>query len=147
MEYNYIKSTMIFCIAGFILPAITAILLVLSQIGLQNIGIECTIAWKTFWVLSWIGMIVLPIMFFRYLKGKEEMGNEKLNAYLFFFNFFEYFCIQTALSIFFTTSNTLCHGSDGQNGLELVLTAWMSLPILIIFSYIFKHYTEVTVIK
>lgn len=146
-KYNYIKSTMIFCIIGLLIPGFSALLLVGTQLILQKTGIECTVIWKAFWVFSWIGMILLPILFFKNLKKKETGSYEKLKANLILFNFFEYLFIQTALSIFFTTSNTLCYVSDGQNGLELVFTAWISLPILMIFSYIFEYHTETTLIQ
>jgi len=33
----------------------------------------------------------------------------------------------------------LCNGNGGQNGLELAFTAWLALPILILFSFVFKR--------
>lgn len=136
---------MIFCIIGFIIPGFTAILLVGLQLTLGKIGVECTSIWKSFWLFSWIGMILLPVLFFRNLKRKETESYEKLKTQLIFFNLFEYFFIQVALSTFFTTANTLCYVSDGQNGIELAFTAWLSLPVLMIFSYIFEHHTETTI--
>ncbi|WPO77180.1 hypothetical protein [Flavobacterium sp. KACC 22761] len=108
---------------------------------------ECTLIWKTFWALSWIGMISLPVLMLKKLRSKETETSEKLRTYLIFFNFFEYFFIQTALSIFFTTADILCYGSGGQNGIELVFTAWLALPILMIFSYIFEYHTKITIKK
>ena len=137
---------MIFCVIGLFIPGFTAILLVFTQLILDKLGMECTYIWKSFWVFSWIGMIALPILYFKKLKKKETESHDKLKAYLIFFNFFEYLFIQTALSVFFTTANTLCYVADGQNGIELVFTAWMSLPILMIFSYFFEYHTETIVI-
>jgi len=133
---------MFFCLFGFFIPGFTAILLIGIQIFLSKLGIECTNSWKSFWVISWTGMILLPILFFKNLKNKESEKYQKLKTNLIFFNFFEYFFIQTALSAFFTTANTLCYVSDGQNGIELAFTGWMALPILMIFSYFFEYHTD-----
>lgn len=136
---------MIFCVIGFIIPGFTAILLVGIQIILEKLGMVCPSIWKTFWLLSWIGMILLPILFFKILNKKETESYEKLKTNLVFFNFFEYFFIQTAFSLFFTKADTICYVSDGQNGIELAFTAWLSLPILMIFSYIFEYHTNTTI--
>lgn len=133
---------MLFCIAGFIIPGFTAIFLVGFQMFLTKLGVECSNAWTLFWVLSWIGMIVLPILFFKNLKKKEKAYYKQLRTNLIFFNLFEYIFIQTALSIFFTKAKTLCYVSDGQNGIELAFTAWLALPILMIFSYFFEYHTD-----
>ncbi|MFW0737047.1 hypothetical protein [Flavobacterium sp. T12S277] len=144
-KYNYLKSTMIFCVIGFIIPGFTAMLLFGTQFILQRLGVECTTTWKALWVLSWIGMLFLPVLFYKSLKKKETESYDKLKTNLIFFNFLEYIFMQTALSIFFTKANTLCYVSDGQNGIELVFTAWLSLPVLMIFSYIFEYHTETTI--
>ena len=136
---------MIFCVIGFIIPGFTAILLVGIQIILEKLGMVCTSIRKTFWLLSWIGMILLPILFFKILNKKETESYEKLKTNLVFFNFFEYFFIQTAFSLFYTKADTICYVSDGQNGIELAFTAWLSLPILMIFSYIFDYHTNTTI--
>ncbi|MEN2412944.1 hypothetical protein [Flavobacterium mesophilum] len=136
---------MIFCIIGFVIPGFTAIFLVCIQQFLEKLGLECTIAWKSFWIISWIGMILLPVLFLKNLRSKETETSEKLKTNLIFFNLFEYFFIQTALSVFFTKATTLCYGSGGQNGLELAFTGWLSLPILMIFSYIFEYHTDTTI--
>lgn len=56
-----------------------------------------------------------------------------------FFNLIEYIFIQASLALFFTSGQTLCYVSDGQNGLELVFTAWIALPILIGLSVLFNQ--------
>ena len=38
-----------------------------------------------------------------------------------------------------TNANTLCYVSDGENGLEFIFTAWLGLPIIMVFSYIFSQ--------
>lgn len=41
--------------------------------------------------------------------------------------------------MFFTTGQTLCYVSDGQNGIVFVFTAWLSLPILVVLSIVFDR--------
>lgn len=112
---------------------------------LTQIGIECTNAWKLIWGTSWIGMILLPSLFYKNLKQKETETSEKLKTNLIFFNLFEYIFLQAGLSLFFTKANTLWYVSDGQNGIELAFTGWLSLPILMALSYTFEYQTNTTV--
>ncbi|ESU24141.1 hypothetical protein FLJC2902T_32030 [Flavobacterium limnosediminis JC2902] len=101
-----------------------------------KIGIECSNSWKLIWYITWIGMLLLPLLFIKDLKSNKNQ--QSLKTKLIFFNLLEYIFIQASLASFFTSGKTLCYVSDGQNGLELVFTAWLALPILLIFSYIFK---------
>ncbi|MNT78443.1 hypothetical protein D3C72_2176830 [compost metagenome] len=112
---------------------------------LTEIGIECANSWKLIWTGTWLGMILFPILFFRYLDGKSTETYQKLKTNLILFNLFEYICIQASLASLFTNGNTLCYGSGGQNGIEFAFTAWLALPILIIFSYFFEYHTETTI--
>lgn len=144
-QYRYLKATMIFCMIGFFIPGFTAILLLGIKIFLSEIGIECTNSWKIIWIGSGIGMILLPILFFIYLNGKSTETYKKLKTNLILFNLFEYIFIQASFASLLTNGNTLCYVSDGQNGIELVFTAWIALPILIIFSYLFEYHTETTI--
>lgn len=136
---------MIFCIVGIFIPGFTAILLLGIQMFMTKIGIECTNAWKLIWGISWIGMILLPVLFYKNLKKKETETSEKLKTNLIFFNLFEYIFLQAGLSLLFTKANTLCYVSDGQNGIELAFTAWFALPVLMVFSYLFEYHTETTI--
>lgn len=136
---------MIFCLIGFFIPGFTAILLLGIQMLLTEIGIECANSWKLIWTGTWIGMILLPILFFRYLDGKSTVPYQKIKTNLILFNLFEYIFIQASLASLFTNGNTLCYGSGGQNGIEFAFTAWLALPILIIFSYFFEYHTETTI--
>lgn len=144
-QYRYLKATMIFCLIGFFIPGFTAILLLGIQMLLTEIGIECANSWKLIWIGTWIGMILLPILFFRYLDRKSTETYQKLKTNLILFNLFEYIFIQASLASLFTNGNTLCYGSGGQNGIEFAFTAWLALPILIIFSYFFEYHTETTI--
>ena len=144
-QYRYLKATMIFCLIGFFIPGFTAILLLGIQMLLTEIGMECANSWKLIWTGTWIGMILLPILFFRYLNGKSTMPYQKIKTNLILFNLFEYIFIQASLALLFTNGNILCYGSGGQNGIEFAFTAWLALPILIIFSYFFEYHTETTI--
>jgi hypothetical protein len=144
-QYRYLKATMIFCLIGFFIPGFTAILLFGIQMLLTEVGIECANSWVLIWIGTWIGMILLPILFFRYLDRKSKETYQKLKTNLILFNLFEYIFIQASLASLFTNGNTLCYGSGGQNGIEFAFTAWLALPILIIFSYFFEYHTETTI--
>ena len=141
MKCNLVKSTLIFCVIGLVIPGFSAILLLGTQMLFTKIGIECSYAWRLIWLITWVGMIGLPILFANYLK-KLDKDYQTLKNKLILFNLLEYIFIQASLASLFTSGNTLCYVSDGQNGLELVFTAWLALPILIIFSFIFKGILE-----
>lgn len=68
MKYNFVKSTLIFCVIGSFIPGFTAILLIGIQILFTKIGIECSNAWKLIWSITWVGMIGFPMLFTYYLK-------------------------------------------------------------------------------
>lgn len=144
-QYRYLKATLIFCLIGFFIPGFTAILLLGIQMLLTEIGMECANSWKLIWTGTWIGMILLPILFFRYLNGKSTVPYQKIKTNLILFNLFEYTFLQASLASLLTNGNTLCYGSGGQNGIEFAFTAWLALPILIIFSYFFEYHTETTI--
>ncbi|PVX45039.1 hypothetical protein C8C85_0802 [Flavobacterium sp. 103] len=144
-QYRYLNATLIFCLIGFFIPGFTAILLLGIQMLLTEIGMECANSWKLIWTGTWIGMILLPILFFRYLNGKSTVPYQKIKTNLILFNLFEYIFIQASLASLFTNGNTLCYGSGGQNGIEFAFTALLALPILIIFSYFFEYHTETTI--
>ena len=141
MKYNFVKSTLIFCAIGFFIPAFTSMLLIGLQLLFTKIGIECSKAWKLIFSITWVGMIALPILFAYYLKNLVK-DNRTLKNKFFFFNLLEYVFIQASLAAFFTNGNILCYGPGGQNGIELIFTAWLALPILIILSFIFKSIWE-----
>jgi hypothetical protein len=144
-QYRYLKATLIFCLIGFFIPGFTAILLLGIQMLLTEIGMECANSWKLIWTGTWIGMVLLPILFFRYLNGKSTVPYQKIKTNLILFNLFEYIFLQASLASLLTNGNTLCYGSGGQNGIEFAFTAWLALPILIIFSYFFEYHTETTI--
>lgn len=139
MNVNLIKTTLIFSIIGIFVPGITAIGILGFQMLLSKFGIECSAAWKTIWTVTIIAGLILPLLFYRHLTLITPNKIPALKMRLILFNLFEYISIQSSLAPLFTNGETLCYVSDGQNGLELVFTAWLALPILIVFSFIYNQ--------
>jgi len=136
---DLLKPTLIFSAVGLFIPAFTAIGLLGFQMLLSSFGLECHTAWTAIWTVTILGGITLPILFYRHITTLTEKKLSNLKTLLTFFNLFEYMFIQASLALFFTSGQTLCYASDGQNGLELVFTAWLALPILIGFSLLFRQ--------
>ena len=139
MKFNFIKPTLIFTIVGFFIPGFTAIGLLGLQMLLGNFGIECSTAWTVIWATSIIAGLLLPFLFYRHIATLTVDKMQSLKMRLTFFNLVEYIFIQSSLTPLFTSGRTLCYATDGQNGLELVFTAWLALPILIAFSFVFNQ--------
>lgn len=139
MKFDFIKPTLIFAIVGIFIPGFTAIGLLGLQILLGKIGVECSSAWTIIWTTTIIAGLILPLLFYRHINRLTIDRLRSLKIRLTFFNLLEYISIQSSLTPLFTNGQTLCYGSGGQNGLELVFTAWLALPILIIISFIFNR--------
>ena len=139
MKFNFIKPTLIFAIVGLFIPGFTAIGLLGLQMLLSNIGVECSSAWTIIWTTTIIAGLILPFLFYRHITRLTVDKLQSLKTRLTFFNLIEYIFIQSSLTPLFTSGQTLCYVSDGQNGLELVFTAWLALPILVAFSFIFRQ--------
>ena len=86
-------------------------------------------------------------MFIKYITNITVEKLETLKSKLILYNLVEYICIQSSIGSLFSNSNTLCYESDGQNGLELVFSAWLALPILIVLSIVFNRIFKQTEIK
>ena len=138
IKFDFLNPTIIFSIIGIFIPGFTAIGLVGFQMLLSSFGIECTIAWKLIWTLTTIIGIVLPIIFIKHILNITFEKIENLKSKLIIFNLVEYICIQSSIGSLMSNSNTLCYVSDGQNGIEYVFTAWLALPILVVFSIVFN---------
>jgi len=147
MKFDFIKPTLIFVIVGLFIPGFTAIGLLALQMLLSNFGIECSTAWTIIWTTTILAGLILPFLFYRYITFLAFEKLQSLKTRLTLFNLFEYVFIQSSLTPLFTNGRTLCYVSDGQNGLELVFTAWLALPIIIIFSFIFKQTFKTTNIQ
>jgi hypothetical protein len=139
MKFNFIKPTLIFSIVGIFIPGFTAIVLLGLQMLLSNIGIECSTAWTFIWTTTIIAGLILPFLFYRHIVSLTVDKQQSLKIRLTIFNLLEYIFIQSSLTLLFTNGQTLCYGSGGQNGFELVFTAWLALPILVIISFIFNQ--------
>jgi hypothetical protein len=139
MKFNFIKPTLIFAIVGLLIPGFTAVGLLGLQMLLSNFGIECSNAWTIIWAITIIAGLILPFLFYRHLTRATSDKFQSLKVKLTFFNLLEYVFIQSSLTPLFTNGRTLCYASDGQNGLELVFTAWLALPILLVFSFMFNQ--------
>jgi hypothetical protein len=135
---NLLKQTLIFSAFGIFIPGFTAIGLLGFQMLLSSFGLECHNAWTVLWSITTIGGLALPILFYRHLSTLRKKKFQNLTTRLTFFNLIEYTFIQASLALFFTSGQTLCYVSDGQNGLELAFTAWLALPILIGLSILFQ---------
>ncbi len=144
MKFNFTKPTLIFAIVGLFIPGFTAIGLLGLQMLLSNFGIECSTAWTIIWTTTIIAGLILPCLFYRHITNLTVDKLQSLKTRLTFFNLFEYFFIQSSLTPLFTSGQTLCYVTDGQNGLELVFTAWLALPILVTFSFIFNQTIKTT---
>jgi|TARA_B110000967_G_scaffold46094_1_gene46434 hypothetical protein len=136
---DLLKPTLIFSAVGFFIPGFTAIGLLGFQMLLSSLGMECHTAWTAIWTVTILGGIMLPILFYRHITTLTDKKLSNLKTHLTIFNLLEYTFIQASLALFFTSGQTLCYVSDGQNGLELVFTAWLALPILIGFSLLFRQ--------
>jgi len=143
--FNFIKPTIIFSIIGFFISGFTAIGIFGVQMLLTLLGMDCPIAWTVIWLFSILGSLTLPYVFYIHIQKIKQKKTRNLKAYLNIFNFLEYVLIQASLCMFFTSGDTLCNGKGGQNGLELIFSAWLAIPILICLSYIFtKTYSKKT---
>jgi len=144
MKFNFTKPTLIFAIVGLFIPGFTAIGLLGLQMLLSNFGIECSTAWTIIWTTTIIAGLILPFLFYRHITRLTFDKLQSLKTRLTYFNLLEYIFIQSSLTPIFTSGRTLCYVGVGQNGIELVFTAWLALPILIIISFIFNKTYKAT---
>ncbi len=132
MNFNFIKPTIIFCAVGIFIPGFTAILFLLFQTLLAEVGIGCELYWKSTFIVMGILSIVSPLVYVKYLTN-----NKPTQTNLLLFNFIEYNALQIGLSQLLITPNMTCFGqSDG--AMVFILTAWIALPILVCLSFIFR---------
>ncbi|MBK9639553.1 MAG: hypothetical protein IPO63_17760 [Bacteroidetes bacterium] len=151
MKFNFKTPTLIFAIVGLLIPGFTAprLLGTSKAIKPRKCGflVSSVLFWRQlgqlFGATTTISGLILPY-FYRHKTVLTVDKLQSLKARLTFFNLLEYIFIQSSLIPLFTSGWTLCYVSDGQNGLELVFTAWLALPILIVFSYIFNQTIKAT---
>lgn len=138
-DSELLKSTLIFSAFGIFIPGFTAIGLFGFQMLLESLGLACHDAWVVLWAITIIGGLTLPVLFYRHISGLTKENFQNLKTRLVFFNLLEYTFIQGSLALLFTSGNTLCYGSAGQNGIEFAFAAWLALPILIGLSILFSY--------
>ncbi|GLU55315.1 hypothetical protein [Dyadobacter frigoris] len=137
-QFNFLRITKFFAIAGFFIPGFTVVALLGIQKLFELSGMDCENALKSVWWLCTVGSIGLPIIFLLYLNRKTIIRKQDLDLKVGVFNLLEYIFIQAALEIFFSNPDTLCNVTDGQNGIELVFTGWLAIPFLFILGFIFN---------
>jgi hypothetical protein len=125
-----------FLIVGILLPGFTSGFIVSIQQLIISYRINCEQGWSIVWIISWILSIILPVLFFITIK-KFNKSHNRLKLLL--FNLVEYMAIQFALGSLLSDNYTLCYGNGGQNGLELIFTGWIAIPILFIIHLLFKN--------
>lgn len=140
MKYNFIKPTLIFALIGFFIPGFTAVIIIGLQCLLTFLGLECSAAFDIIFIVSGILAIISPVIFFNQIKYLINYNSTSLNRRYILFIVLEYIFIQACFIPFFTNGENLCHGKGGQVGLELVFTAWIALPILIIISLVYNFF-------
>ena len=142
--YNYyLKPTLKFSLAGIFVPGFTAIVFFFVQIGLTYSGVECSMAWTILWIVTTIGAVASPIIFIRKLKKSMEQGYDLTSRDITIFNLIEYSFIQCSFAALFSSSKTLCYTTDGENGLQFVITGWIAIPILITLSLLFDQIRKI----
>lgn len=147
--FSFVDKTGYFLIAGYFIPGFTAIILVGLQLLLTKLGIKCSLAYKIVFAISAVGALTTPYFFIKYFV-KVDFTKVDMSKRLVFFNIAEYTFIQGGLALFFSNANTLCYVTDGQNGLEIIFFGWVTLPILILLSWLFdmlhkKHLHQQTI--
>lgn len=136
-KFSFIKPTLKFCIAGIFIPGFTAVIILGLQQGIQWLGVECSISWTILWVLTAVAAVATPVIFIKIIKKMTLQGSALASRDISIFNILQYTFSQSALVPLFTKGQTLCYVTDGQNGIELVFTGWLAIPILILSSRFF----------
>lgn len=138
-KFNFLINSLIFSLIGIFIPGFTLVFIFLMQKLSDEAGLECSMFWKATWIMGWIGTLSLPYYFYHHFKSVKLKNLHLLKTHLLLFNFLFYISLQISFGSFMTNANTLCYVSDGENGLEFIFTAWLSLPIIMVFSYIFSQ--------
>jgi hypothetical protein len=119
-----------FSIAGIFIPGFTAVLFVGFQLLLATIGVECKVSWTIIWVSTSLAVIGTPIWFAKIIDIRKAEGFYVDSKFVIFFYVLEYTFLQGSIGSFLSDFQTLCYGTDGQNGLQFVFTGWIAIPIL-----------------
>ena len=141
-KFNFTRTTFKFGIAGIFIPGFTAIAILAPVTIFRALGIECYVVWTIWWALTTIGAIVAPLTFWKMILKKLSDNQTMTTASVTIFNLLEYTFLQSAFSVFFSSAETRCYGTDGQNGLEFAFTAWIAVPFLILISWLFDNLVD-----
>ena len=138
-KFNFLINSLIFSLIGIVIPGFTLVFMFLMQKLFDEAGLECSMFWKATWIVGWTGSLILPYYFYNHFKCVKQKNLHLLKTHLLLFNFLFYISLQISFGCIMTNANNLCYVSDGQNGLELIFAAWLGLPIIMVFSYIFSQ--------
>ena len=137
---RFTKPTLYFSLVGFIAAAIPALFFIGVESCLEKLGYSCISAIPIICNCAAFICLLLPISFFVYLlRSHSSFSDSQIKGRILIFDSILFLCIPTALEPYVSTANTLCNVADGQNGLELVFSAWLALPVLLLFSFIFEQ--------
>lgn len=139
IKFNLTRTTLKFGIAGIFIPGFTAIAILVPVTVFRALGFECYVVWTSWWALTTIGAIIAPLIFLNVMLKRLAGGHTMTTASVIIFNLVEYTLLQCSFSIFFSSAETRCYGTDGQNGLEFAFTGWIAIPFLILISLLFDN--------
>ena len=141
-KLNLTRTTLKFGIAGIFIPGFTAIAILVPVTFFRALGVECYVVWTSWWALTTIGAIIAPLIFLKVILKRLADGYSMTTKSVIIFNLIEYTFLQCTLSIFFSSAETRCYGTDGQNGLEFAFTGWIAIPFLILISLLFDNLVD-----
>jgi hypothetical protein len=141
-KFNFTRTTLKFGIAGIFIPGFTAIVILAPVTIFLALGIECNIVWTSWSALTTTGAILSPVIFWKAILKRFADGQTMTTSSLIIFNLIEYIFLQCTLSMFFSSAETRCYGTDGQNGLEFVFTGWIAVPFLVLISLLFDNLVD-----
>lgn len=136
MRFSFTRPTLFFCLAGIFLSGFTVIGLAFVQMLLESFGIGCPRAWNIIWTITSIVAIVVPTVSYLHLK---KIKLHQVTSFTIVFNLIEFICIQSGLLPLFITAKNLCYSSDGQLVFVFIITAWGSLPVLVLLNLLFDR--------
>jgi hypothetical protein len=132
---SFPRRTLLFCFIGLFIsyPTLLGIWGFQSVISLLT---GCVNSWMIVWVITGLGAIILPVLFLRHIREIDSKRLQSLGVVLAFFNLIEYILIQCSLAMFYVDGKMLCYGHDGLMILPFVLSSWVAIFLLIIFSLV-----------
>lgn|GEM_PF-7088244 len=130
-KIDHINKRVVFGIVCFLIPGFTAIIIFGLRILIETIFDNCQVGWAVATILGGLISFVAPLLYFIHLKNNSPSKNN-----FWIFGLIEYLGIQSFAVVFFVTADSSCHGHTAQNGLEYIFTAWLSIPLILLFDYL-----------